>query len=246
MTTNSDKRITTMLNFITAAVPGGIEAQEAQGQRDLVRSTTLPIAGDWDTLMRWGVIQGEKSDDLFCHCTLPEGWSKVATDHSMWSNLVDARGLIRASIFYKAAFYDRDAHINEVKRFSIAGVYEDMEDRQHGSQYKVRDYGLLRSVFIDTPVRTGELKGELIAFKDDQLYNDKGRRQKRGWRLSEVTLLSESEFYDKWHNRETTQHDFLRAIDNLALVECEKYLAQLPTDDSIWESQFDLPEVTQP
>lgn len=66
MATNSDKRITTMLNFIAAAVPGGLKY-------DLVRSTKLPIAGDWDTLTWWGVIQDEKSDDLFCHCTLSEG-----------------------------------------------------------------------------------------------------------------------------------------------------------------------------
>jgi hypothetical protein len=43
--------------------------------------------------------------------SLPPGWKVVPTDHSMWSDLVDAKGEKRASIFYKAAFYDRDAFI---------------------------------------------------------------------------------------------------------------------------------------
>jgi len=30
-------------NFVVAATPGGIEAQEAQGQRDFVASDTLPL-----------------------------------------------------------------------------------------------------------------------------------------------------------------------------------------------------------
>jgi hypothetical protein len=42
---------------------------------------------------------------------LPDGWQKRATDHDMWSELVDADGVVVASMFYKAAFYDRRAFL---------------------------------------------------------------------------------------------------------------------------------------
>ena len=101
-------------------VSGAIMEQEAQGQRELVNSTQLPAkvnSGDRKALEKAGVVFGEKSpdDDLFVEATLPEGWQKRRTDHSMWSELVDEKGVVRATIFYKAAFYDRDAFINVVE-----------------------------------------------------------------------------------------------------------------------------------
>jgi hypothetical protein len=36
----------------------------------------------------------------------------------MWSHLLDEKGRKRASIFYKAAFYDRSARINPENRFA--------------------------------------------------------------------------------------------------------------------------------
>ena len=95
---------------------GMIEQQESAGQAEMVNSTQLPtsISGDRTTLEAEGVVFGEvvKGDPLFQEATLPEGWQKVATDHSMWSELRDAEGVVRARIFYKAAFYDRDAFMN--------------------------------------------------------------------------------------------------------------------------------------
>lgn len=94
---------------------GGIEASEARGQRELVESTQLPskIRGR-EELEAMGIKFGEPcaDDPLFCDAELPAGWKKRATDHSMWSELVDNEGEVRARIFYKAAFYDRDAFIS--------------------------------------------------------------------------------------------------------------------------------------
>jgi len=59
-----------------------------------------------------GIVFGEKVDDLFTSVTLPEGWHKEATEHAMWSKLIDDQGRERASIFYKAAFYDRSAFMS--------------------------------------------------------------------------------------------------------------------------------------
>lgn len=102
-------------NFITAATPGGILAQEAQGQRDFVASETLPIDCPRAELEALGFVFGEPVDDLFVVVQFPTGWQKVATEHSMWSDLFDGEGKLRASIFYKAAFYDRRAFMRMAK-----------------------------------------------------------------------------------------------------------------------------------
>ena len=96
---------------------GVIEEQEARGQTSFVNSETLPTdirGGDVTVLEAAGVVFGDlvDGDPIFRHVTLPDGWEKVATDHSMWSKLVDADGVERASIFYKAAFYDRSAFVS--------------------------------------------------------------------------------------------------------------------------------------
>lgn len=104
--------------WVMGGNPRAIEAQEAQGQRDLVANTQLPVDCTPDfkaKLEAAGVIFGAKTpgDPLFCMATLPKGWKKQATDHSMWSDLVDDKGKKVAAIFYKAAFYDRSAFMRE-------------------------------------------------------------------------------------------------------------------------------------
>ncbi len=71
---------------------------------------------------------GDDVDDLFINVVLPDGWQKKPTDHSMWSDLVDERGRKRANIFYKAAFYDRSAHLNLVYRYTVSG-YESCNEQ---------------------------------------------------------------------------------------------------------------------
>jgi len=107
-------------NAIIASTPGGIEAQEARGQQEFVANSSLPkecLYCTRDQLEAMGIIFGEDGNDLFVDVQMPDGWEKVPTDHSMWSHLVDDQGRKRASIFYKAAFYDRSAHISIEKRF---------------------------------------------------------------------------------------------------------------------------------
>jgi hypothetical protein len=108
-------------NFIAVSTPGGIERQEAEGQRQFVNAETLPRDfnyGSKEQFEAMGIIFGEPVDDLFYGVQLPQGWKKVPKDHSMWSKLMDDKGRERASIFYKAAFYDRSAHIYISRRFS--------------------------------------------------------------------------------------------------------------------------------
>ncbi len=93
---------------------GMIERQESQGQAQLVFDDTLPTDGLPKYKERMeaagGVIGSPVAGDgMFTHVKLPAGWKKVATDHSMWTNLVDEKGVKVTGIFYKASFYDRKA-----------------------------------------------------------------------------------------------------------------------------------------
>lgn len=105
---------------------GAIEHQEARGQEELVNSSQLPRKQNSHhdltiekhyKKMGVKIVEDSGGDDLFMDVILPEGWKLESTDHSMWNKLVDDKGRERASIFYKAAFYDRDAFINFNRRF---------------------------------------------------------------------------------------------------------------------------------
>lgn len=91
---------------------GYITGMEAAGQRQLLASEELPTQGAWDQLIEWGFTKGEKVDDLFVKATLPDGWKREGSDHAMHSYLIDPRGIRMVNIFYKAAFYDRSAHMH--------------------------------------------------------------------------------------------------------------------------------------
>lgn len=100
-----------------------IKRQEAREQKALVNSETLPHKFNYGTREQFeqmGIVFGEKADDLFSYVTLPNGWKKQPTDHSMWSKLVDEQGRERALIFYKAAFYDCDAFLSISRRYTVS------------------------------------------------------------------------------------------------------------------------------
>jgi len=103
-----------------------ITDQESRGQNSLVNSDQLPIKFNHHpngerVLEALGFVWGDKAvgDELFRDVTMPKGWKKVATDHDMWSDVVDDQGRKRLSIFYKAAFYDRDAFTNIHNRYHM-------------------------------------------------------------------------------------------------------------------------------
>ena len=43
----------------------------------------------------------------------------------MHTDILDENGVVRGSIFYKAAFYDRDAHMHLLSRFCVHSRYVD-------------------------------------------------------------------------------------------------------------------------
>lgn len=162
---------------------GHIERSEARGQRHLVNSTQLPSEGtpggpdgyrktnpdDWTAMgIEFGpLVEG----DIFRDATLPEGWKVEATDHAMWSKLLDEHGRERASIFYKAAFYDRKAHIDLCSRFTMRRVYN--ESHNWTGQDEVLDGG--KRVFVTPEVDAAKLE-ELNDY--DQPYEERDKAQK--------------------------------------------------------------------
>lgn len=120
---------------IVVGTSNAIELQESQGQASFVKSDTLPTEGPFYNrepeknkaiLESFGIkfLGPVPGDSLFQFIELPAGWKKIPTDHSMWSDIVDDQGRIRIAVFYKAAFYDRNAHFHIERRFSAALDYK--------------------------------------------------------------------------------------------------------------------------
>lgn len=130
--------------------PNAILEQEAKGQQEFTESLQLPRicnhprginATEQYHKMGIQTLTTSKGDNLFIGVKLPKGWLKKATDHSMWNELIDDKGRVRATIFYKASYYDRDAFINfEYRYISTHEFVEKKEgDKFHPKFYCVKD-----------------------------------------------------------------------------------------------------------
>lgn len=117
--------LTAMLLVATGDTEAIIGNQERAGQRQVVQSQSLPtnLHSPREEFEALGFTFGEpdRHDPLFAPATLPEGWTREGSDHAMWSYIVDPEGRRRASIFYKAAFYDRDAFISLTTVYGYLG-----------------------------------------------------------------------------------------------------------------------------
>lgn len=99
-----------------------LESIEKLGQDELCRLSEVALSqlplemNTWDkeTLQEAGVIFVDPvaEDPLFQHVVLPKGWRIVPTNDARHSDLVDDAGVKRASIWYKAAMYDRCASLS--------------------------------------------------------------------------------------------------------------------------------------
>lgn len=121
-------------NVIAATTPEGIERQEAAGQSAMAKAADrLPLEINYphglthaQVTEALGIQFGKTVDRVFIEAALPDGWKIVPTSHSMWSDLVDDKGRKRAAIFFKAAFYDYNAHISFECRYVIDGYVDDV------------------------------------------------------------------------------------------------------------------------
>ena len=166
-------------NFLAAATPGGIERQEAAGQRSFVASETLPkemLHGcTREKLEQMGIRFGGDADDLFVTVQLPDGWKKQATNHSMWSDLLDQKERRRAAIFYKAAFYDRSAHISLNQRYTVS-TYEACDKDGNAAEYGKHTH--MKTIVLDCgqPVH-------VVGIREERDYNlgDELGKQAAAW-----------------------------------------------------------------
>lgn len=166
-------------NAIIAATPGGIEAQEKAGQTALVNSTNMPIemSPDRAAFEKVGFVFGDAVDELFCEATLPAGWTRAATDHSMHSTILDEQGRERVSIFYKAAFYDRRADAQLIRRYKIQERYGDSE------------YSSMPDLAKD--------KNRYLAVDIDKEINRSLDFGDRDWTAKEIARTAISNWFDK-------------------------------------------------
>lgn len=123
----------------------GLDTVARMHQNQAVTSAQLPVMGTpghyrysrednsqndraWEEM---GIEFGEVTPgELFRDAKLPPGWLVRRTDHMLWNEVVDARGRVRASFFYKGAAWDRDAFINLRHRFKVSSIYHDVRQLQ--------------------------------------------------------------------------------------------------------------------
>lgn len=134
--------------------PGGIERHEKMGQEALVASTLFPRAmtpADRAKYEQLGFVFGVDVDDVFVNATMPAGWTRQPSDHSLYSYILDEKGRQRVIVGYKAAVYDRWANARLVRRYTIQAHYcaDPSGDRDKATAcYKVFD--------IDTELHCSE------------------------------------------------------------------------------------------
>jgi len=145
--TNTSKMIKEDPLMAIAFLKGGIDstpAQERNGQMELINSDTIPTKFNGREnkdaeLIKMGFKLGKvvESDPIFRYCELPTGWKKERGENPLWTYILDENGNQRMSVFYKAAFYDREAFFNLIRRFFVASDFAD--DDSLDKQYMIRD-----------------------------------------------------------------------------------------------------------
>ena len=125
---NSEKvRDLPQLGLITMMEEGGIERQEKIGQGQVAASDQIPtscnITDEQLEGLGFTVLPAKGKKALFRDCKFPEGWTKKRTDHHMYTDVLDEKGRKRASIMYKAAFYDEDAALTFNRRYGCRRDY---------------------------------------------------------------------------------------------------------------------------
>ncbi len=165
-----------LANVLAASTPGGIERQESAGQAAMVKAADrLPLEINYphglthaQVAAALGIEFGKTVDRVFIEAALPDGWKIVPTTHAMWSDLVDDKGRKRAAIFFKAAFYDYNAHIS----FSCRYVIDDYVNVEVNG-VKMRKCQVIDKA-TDKPLWTSEAAGDRDYDKQDA-HRDKAK-----------------------------------------------------------------------
>lgn len=188
--------------WVLGGNPRAIELQEKVGQMELSKSQQLPRKSyDGEVIPIYEklgikIMESDKEKDpLFISVVLPKGWKIVPTEHSMYSNLIDSMNRKRASIFYKAAFYDRDASISFNKRFNFEIItYSEEINNKYSDFYERKNHTHLFGRVLD---------GDKVLFETEHtLFKEKYNvnNAKRWWENYDKLQKSKSEECRKWLN----------------------------------------------
>lgn len=150
-----------------------VEEMEADGQRQLVESTVLPSnlkGSEQKQYEELGFIFGDvvADDPIFREATLPEGWKKVAANHTMWSYILDERGFKRVSIFYKAAFYERIADMSLIHPSYTA---TEAQDKTFEELWKIK---IGKYKYDEWTTERGKVGDNLVILFSKRKINERG------------------------------------------------------------------------
>jgi hypothetical protein len=165
------------VNAEIADTPGAVERQEAAGQKKLVESTSMPheLQPSREAFEGVGFVFHQTIDTVFVAASLPDGWTRRATEHAMWSDILDQKGRRRVAVFYKAAFYDRNAHATLLQRFTIERLYTDDHDPH---AFAVKDAG--------TVIKTWEIPEDQRGHEETQYaFRDAIKAEVEKWLTTE-------------------------------------------------------------
>ncbi len=102
--------------LLLAGMGQSVESMEAAGAKQLQMSDLLPThMGDRKPYEQMGIVFGDinPKDPLFTYATIPSGWKKICDENDpRHMYLLDEAGKKRVYMFYKAASYDRKAHMS--------------------------------------------------------------------------------------------------------------------------------------
>lgn len=184
------------LGSLSEGLGSYVEGMESAGQRQLVHSDRLPTKtqdGD-EGYLELGFAFGpaDPRDPMFRPASLPHGWRKQGSDHSMWSYVVDEHGRKRVSIFYKAAFYDREAFMRlQTVRGYAHEVLHDGTAPLLDSTWCTRDAFLAALAYIrkDVAERCEMYRSKL---SDSRIPWAAEELEKSGQHLKKIDALAES------------------------------------------------------
>ena len=105
-----------------------VENMEKEGQQHVI-SNTMMARKMWPSKEHFEqlgfIFEDIPGDDVLCYATLPDGWSMKETDNAMCTNIIDENRVIRGSLIYKAAVYDRRAHMYLKCHYMVCSRYAD-------------------------------------------------------------------------------------------------------------------------
>ena len=127
---NSRNEMDAFIMFMRALKGDTIEQMEQDGNERAARNIQVakdmtPAKEEWEKIgFKFTEIPG---DDVLYQAELPEGWT-MRTTSLYCSEIVDQNGNVRASMFYKSSFYDRNASMYLTARYRVATYYTELED----------------------------------------------------------------------------------------------------------------------